>query len=77
MIEITKEIIYRIICDHSNGSDLSMAEYMANRIKEIQYIAQEIRSLQNKQFKIKADYQNALSECGKKLFEVQKNATTN
>jgi DNA-binding transcriptional regulator WhiA len=72
MIEISKEIIYRIICDHSNGSDLPMAEYMANRLKEIQSIAQQIHYLQDKQYKIKAEYQNALSECGKELFEIQK-----
>jgi hypothetical protein len=71
-MEITKELIYKIICDHSNGSDLPLAEYMANRIKEVQSTRWQYENLQNKQYKIKTDYQNALSECGKELFEIQK-----
>jgi hypothetical protein len=71
-MEITKELIYKIICDHSNGADLPLAEYIANRIKIIQTIAQEMRFLQNKQFKIKNDYQNALAEWNKDFVEIQK-----
>ena len=51
---------------------MSLAEYMANRIKEVQSTRRQYENLQDKQYKIKADYQNALSEWSKELFELQK-----
>lgn len=77
MLEITKELIYKLIHEFASEAKLpdvsvSLSEYIAKRIKEIQSVEHKIYSLQTDARKIEEEYLEKLKENRSKISEVRK-----